>query len=403
MMAALQVLGTSGQGVDLFLITRSSARDEALASAVSGLAQKRDARIHVLQFGSCGGDALYRRLASETGGQFFQLQTLDAPSLLHFLDATVRANAVELLSVADSQGGSRTLSVPIDSSLSQVTFSLSGGRSLRLTRPDGSPVLGVEPGVRLVPFSTGVLVTVSNPSPGTWTAAVNPSGGYSFRVSGESSARFERFDLVELSGRPGHQGYVPLAGLPLTSSALARARLSGDLASTRFELRSRNGTLLQPLVLAPEQGGSSLEFFGSVDLPSEPFVVYAVGSTHRGEPYQRALGKTPRLQPVRVLAPPTPTLSPGAPASLSFQVQNSGASNTFRPVLLADPRLPARVTPTSLVLGPGETGTFTVHWEIPRSVSPGTAATLTLAVESLVPGGPHNFAVVEGVVTGRAR
>ncbi|SEN08569.1 Heterokaryon incompatibility protein Het-C [Stigmatella aurantiaca] len=403
MTAVLQALGTAGQGVDLFVFTRSSAGDEALASAVSGLARKRDARIHVFQAGACGGDAVYRRLASETGGQFFQLQALDALGLFHFVDATVRANAVELLSVVEPQGGSRTFAVPVDSSLSQVTFSVSGGTSLRLTQPNGLPLLGVEPGVRKIPLSTGMLVTVVNPQPGTWTASMTPSGGFSFRVSGESALRFERFELVEPFGRPGHQGYAPLVGLPLSAGAFAQARLSGELASTRFELRSQAGGLLQTLALAPEPGGAPLEFFGPVDLPSSPFAIYAVGSTRGGEPYQRALVTARGPQPVRVVGPAAQTLTPGTAASLVFQVHNSGAVNTFRPVLLADPRFPARVTPSSLVLGPEETGTFTVRWETPRNTVPGTATALTLAAESLVPGGPHNFAVVEALVASPPR
>ncbi|SEU37177.1 vWA domain-containing protein [Stigmatella erecta] len=403
MTAVLQALGTAGQGMDLFVFTRSSAGDEVLASAVSGLARKRDARIHVFQAGTCGGDAVYRRLASETGGQFFQLQAFDAPGLLHFVDATVRANAVELLSVAETQGGSKTFTVPVDASLSQVTFSVSGSTALHLTRPNGLPLLGVEPGVRTVPLSTGMLVTVMNPQPGAWTASMTPRGGFSFRVSGESTLRFERFELVEPFGRPGHQGYAPLTGLPLSAGAFAQARLSGDLASARFELRSQAGGLLQTLALAPEPGEAPLVFFGPVDLPASPAAVYAVGTTQQGEPYQRALALAQGPQPVRVVGPAAQTLTPGTAASLLFQVHNSGAANTFRPVVLADPRFPARVTPGSLVLGPGETGTFTVRWETPRNTVPGTATALTLAAESLVPGGPHNFAVVEALVASPAR
>jgi len=406
MAAALQALGASGKGGELFLFTQEGSQDSHLAPQVSSLAWHQGARIHAFLFGTCTGLAgapiapEYRRITSETGGQVFRLQPLEAGPITHLIDATVRANAVDLLSVADERGGSRVVfPVPVDSTVSRVTFSLSGSPSLRLTRPDGSPVLGVEPGVQRVQLSTGVLVTVLNPPPGVWTVTMDPPGGYSFNVLGESPVDLDRFELVETAGRPGHQGYFALEGLPVLSTpTTVVAGLSGGITSARFELRAQAGALLQAMELTPALGVPPLEFAGTVVLPSSPFAVYALGTLPGGESWQRM--RTRRIQPqtVRLLAPPLRTLSPGARTSYTFQVENSGAPGTFRATVRDDRRFVTGVSPESFTLGSGERRSITVHLEVPEDVAPGTAGTLIATVESTSTAGARNFAVVRSVL-----
>jgi len=407
MTAVLQALEASEDEGDLFLLTQSRASDDSLASTVSGLARSKHTRIHSLLAGSCGGAAstetVYSRLAEETGGQVFSLRATDAGVLAQLVDATVRANAVTLLSLSDARGGGRSLRIPVDASLSQVTFSLSGSPSLRLIRPDGSLVSARDAGVRIAQGATGILVTVLAPAPGPWSATLSPAGAFSFQVLGESPVDVDRFEFVEAMGRLGHQGYLAPPGLPVLSTLLATARLSGDISSARFELRSPEGALLQTLALTPEPGGSPLEFFGPAGLSSQPFVVYGVGRTSGGDTWQRVLPGVVRPRTVRLLAPATQGLIPGSRSVVSFQVHNTGASNIFRPSVLTDRRFGARVTPELLVLGQGQVGVFTVQWEAPRDAAPGTTATLATTVESLAPQGMENFADVVGVVAGAPR
>ncbi|WP_375769385.1 Het-C domain-containing protein [Archangium gephyra] len=411
MAAALQALGASGKGGELFLFTREGTQDGHLAPQVSSLAWHQGTRIHAFLFGSCEGLAgaslppEYRQLTSETGGQLFRLQPLEAGPITHLIDATVRANTVHLLSVADERGGTRAvLPVPVDSTVSRVTFSLSGSPSLHLTRPDGSPVLGVEPGVQRVQLSTGVLVTVLEPAPGVWTATMEPPGEYSFDVLGESPVALDRFELVETAGRPGHQGYFALEGLPvLATPATAVARLSGGITSARVELRSPAGALLQELELTPAPGVPPRELTGTVVPPSSPFTVYARGTLPGGEPWQRVLTRRSQSQTVRLLAPPPRTLGPGTRTSYTFQVENSGAPGTFRSTVRDDRRFVTGVSPESFTLGSGERRSLTVQVEVPEDVAPGTADTLTATVESTTvestsTAGARNFAVVTSVV-----
>ena len=289
MTAALQVLGAADRATELFLLTRSAARDAALAPSVTALAQAKEARVHTLLFGACAsGEPAYTHVTTETGGQRFSLQFTDAALLVPLVDACVRAQGVDLLSLPDARGGG-TFQVPVDSTLSRVTFSLSGSASLGLTRPDGSPVRAGEPGVQRLQLPTATLVTVLAPRPGRWTLSLGASAASSLRVLGESPVALDRFELVTPRGRPGHQGYAPLLGpLPSVPVTVA-AELSASVASVRFELRSRTGALLQVVPLAPEVAGLPGELFGTLGLPVLPFTVQGVGTLPGGEPFQRSL------------------------------------------------------------------------------------------------------------------
>ncbi|MBM7118853.1 hypothetical protein [Archangium primigenium] len=401
--AVLQALEASSDAGELFLLTQSRASDEGLLAAVSGLARRKHIRVHALLTDTCGAaastQAVYRRLAEETGGQVFSLRLSDVGVLTRLVDATVRARPVTLLSVVDAAGGSRTLNVPVDRSISQVTFSLSGANTLRLVRPNGVSVTPRDPDVRVAQGASGAVVTVLAPAAGTWRVGFASAGAFSFQVRGESPLDVERFDFVEALGRPGHQGYLPSLALPGPVPRLAAAQLSGDVASARFELRTPGGTPLLPLALAPEAGGSSREFFGLVPLSTQSFVLQAEGRTATGETWQRVVPGVVRPRTVALRAPGTQRLAPGERVSVRVRVENLGASDVFRPSVLSARRLGARVTPEVLSLGQGQEGFFTVEWEVPRDATPGTSITVSTLLEGRGAPGTENVVDVVGIVS----
>lgn len=416
MTGALQALGAVDDGADLFTFTDADAKDAGLAGNVSSLGQSKDAKIYPLLFGSCGGfglaartagaasplpfDPAYARIANDTGGQYFFLQRFEAGQITRVADAVVRANAVDLLSVADELAGTpKPYTVPVDSTLTRVTFSLSGATSLTLTRPDGTVVQPTDSGVQLLTLSSGAAVTVLNPPPGNWTAAVDSGGQFSFNVLGESSLSLDRFNFVEVSGRPGHQGYFSLPGFPVIGqTTTGAAEMSGDFATAVFDLRDKTGAPLATLSLAPEASGAGDEFFGDVQLPTQPFLVYVTGTRTNGERYQRVLAKTTQPQTVRVSAPASQDLAPGQSTFYTFEVTNFGAANTFHLTASDDRGFVAAVTPTDFTLTTGQAVHVTVRLDVSRSAGEGTTDVLTVSVESTAPAGARNFAVVDSQV-----
>jgi hypothetical protein len=411
MSGMLAALNASDEG-ELFLWTDADAKDSSLLGNVLGLAGSKNIQIYPLLFGTCGSaatrkdkaltvDPAYTRLANETGGQLFLLSPGEAGQITRLADAVVRANAVDLLAVTDTlASASKTYMVPIDSTLTRVTFVLTGTTDLRLVRPGGTSVQPTDPDVQVTTVSSGTVITILHPVSGAWqvTAAGTASTSYSLAVKGEGTLSLDRFDFVEVGGG-GHQGYFVIEGLPVVGDTItAAAALSGPFASVQLELHDRAGNLLSLLNLTPEAGGDPTQLFGPVSLPSQPFVVYARGTDTTGKTFQRVLVKSIAPQTLRVLAPIPADLPAGGVMTYTFEVKNSGPSGTFRVIASDDRGFVTSALPAQLDLAKNRKAKVSVQLTIPPGTLPGTSDTLTVSVESLTAPGVRNFAVVDSLV-----
>ena len=104
---------------------------------------------------------------------------------------------------------------------------------------------------------------------------------------------------MELAGRPGHQGFFRIDGLPLAGQeAIVDAVVSGPFGTAQFDLRGRSGAPLQTLALTPAPETPE-EFAGKVTPPNTPFLVYLTGQDAGGHRYQRVLSARLRAHEVR--------------------------------------------------------------------------------------------------------
>jgi hypothetical protein len=386
---------------------------------VSSLATSKDIRVYPILFGSCSPiDPAYIRAATDSGGQLFFLSRSEAGEITRLADLIVRSNAANVLLIGDTLAGSaKTYTVPVDSTITRATFSFGGtvnGAALTLTRPNGAIVQPTDPDVTLLSLSGGVLFTgfgfefvggglvysIANPAAGVWSIAVNGSGDFSLKVSGESALDLSSFRFVRLGGRPGHQGFFPIVGLPLAGeAATADSVVSGLFATTQFELRNRIGDVLQSLTLAPVPETTD-EFAGTVAPPSSSFLVYLTGQDAAGKAYQRVLSAAVRPQTVAVIAPIARDLPAGQTTTYTFTVTNRGAAaDTFSVVASDDRRFLVGVTPTTLTLDPGASVDVLAQMRPPASAPAGISDTLTFTVQSLSAPDTRNFAVVTSVLT----
>ncbi len=310
----LQAIAATDRGGELFVFTDASPKDTGRASQVASLASSREIQINPFIFGSCfsfrsgqeesesrwwampavsglttkafGDD--FRDVADSTGGQLFNLDASEAGQITTLADLVVRSNVVEIASYSGTLSGSRTLVVPVDASLGKVTFSVSGS-SLTVRRPNGATVLGSDPDAQRVVVSGGQLISVRNPQPGNWSAVINGSGLYSLDVSGEGSLDLRSVDFVEATGRPGHGGFAPITGLPLTGTNQVAVALEGDFNSVAFELRRADGTKVADLALTQGFGQLDNERSGPVNLPNESVVFVARGTDGSGFAFERVV------------------------------------------------------------------------------------------------------------------
>ncbi len=397
-----QALSASDERGTLFMFTDASSKDGGLAGAVASLAAEKDIKVIDYTFGSCSPlDPTYISVAEQSGGQVFELFSSEAGRATQLADLLARSNAVDVAHHALdlTSGTPRTLTLPVDSALTRVTFSISGTTGITLTRPDGTTVAAGQPGVTLVSLSRGALYSIATPAPGPWSVRLTGAGRVTLLVNGESTLDMSSFRFVEAGGRPGHEGFFPISGLPVSGEPnQAIAVMSGDFASVGFELRAFDGSLIQTLPETHAPGQEPNEFFFDAVLPETGFRVYAAGADPAGFAFQRLRAAAVRPQPVKVLAPEPVSLPPGRSVDYVFKVKSFGPTRDYRFRAADNRRWVSGVTPSTFSLPSGGTVDVSVRLTIPAGAVLGTAHTLTATVEALTNPDVRNFAVVESNV-----
>ena len=391
-------------GGDLLAFTDATAKDSGLAGNVVSVADKNDVDVTMFLSGSCSPyDPEYFRVARETGGQVFiiaETETFEATKLAGF---TVRPDSVDIAHINGTLSATPvTYTVPVDSTLTSVTFSVSGSDSVSVKRPDGSTVQSTDPGVSSANISGGNVFSITDPADGTWSVTVSGGGEFTIRVAGESPLHFSSFDLVKLGGLV-HQAYFPVDGLPLAGQVTkVTADLSpGQFSSAQFELRTSDGALLQTLALSQIPNlevDTSRQYLGDVTFPTVPVLVHVTGTDLNGQPYQRVIPKTIKAQTVQVTAPRSEEIYRGRDLSYTAQVTNHGASDTFKIEANDDEHFIRYISPSAFTLNTGETINVTVNVKTPAGVLLGSRDVVTLNVESTGASGANNFAVTELMV-----
>ncbi len=427
MTGMLQALGASDPGGSLFMFTDADAKDSDLAGRVEALAASKDIKIYPMVFGSCSSflvaapdrandeavvaqasiatapaivniDPTYPRVARSTGGQLFAIAPAEANSVSSLAGDLSRAFTVNLLSVEDTLGaGGKTYFIPVDD-LTRLTVSVSGTTGVQVKRPDGTTVTGATAGASVVTLSSGVLYSIAAPPAGLWTVTLDGTGTFSMNVTGESTLNLASFDFVRGSGRPGHEGVLPIPGSPLASqTTTALARMVGTYATVHFEFRSKANVTLKTFDLPPVPDDPS-EFGGPVSLPATECLVYVTGTDQSGRTYTRALPRLIKVQSVLVVAPPAQALARGRSIIYRFTAENHGQAGSFRFSASDDRLYVTSVSQTEFPLAAGASTTVDVQLTAPADAVLGTADTLTAVVESTTPGGASNAAVVVSII-----
>ncbi len=399
MTGMLRAVAASDERGTVFMFTDASSKDASLAGAVASLAADKRVKVFPMTFGSCSPiDPGYFLIAEQSGGQLFELFRSEAGAVTQLADFLVRSDTVDIASVSKPLAGTSVETVPVDSDLAAVSFSISGTPTVSLRRPDGSVVAGGDAGAQVVPLSKGKLYRIATPPPGTWTVELSGVGSYSLLVAAEAELDLEAVRFVELRGRPGHEGLFPIAGLPTEGELnTVVAVMSGSFGEPSFELRTRSGSVLQPLELTQRPGDDVNEFSGDVTLPSQSFLVYATGVDPAGFPYQRLVASAVEPQSVKISKPAPKELVIDQTTSFVFTVTNTGAADDFRFTASDSQAYVRTVVPSSFHLESGASIEVTVSLRVPATALEGTPDTLTVNVENLART-TNNFAVLNSVV-----
>lgn len=402
--ASFQTLAAMNQGGELFLFTDTRTESPETADAIIALARSKQVRVFPvltrgngtpgtgyldcfrwgLSPGSSGVDE-YQRVARETGGQSFELDVNEMGLMAGLSAYSAHADDVQLLSIDDTlvKNAPRSYSIPIEATITRVTVALDAAAVTKLIRPNGAEVHVGDPGVTLLTFGQGTTIVVETPETGTWTVQVSGEGVFALQVSALSTFALESFRFVRFGGRPGHDGIFGVADPTSGAAGMAHAVLTGDAASTQFELRTKAGTVLGSLPLARGTGVAANEYLGSVTVPSAPFRVWLKGIDASGHAFQRVLPKVITPGTVSVAAVPGESggLIAGVTTGFTFLVTNHGADAEFAVAVTDERGFQPVVSPTGVTLRAGESGQVMVTVTTPADAAVGIYDTLALTLQ----------------------
>ncbi|XP_077571540.1 hemicentin-1 [Stigmatopora nigra] len=293
--AIKKALEVSLPGSFIYVFTDARAKDYRLKRDVLQLVQLRQSQVVFVLTGDCGdrsqpGYKAYEEIAATSSGQIFHLDKEQVNEVLKWVEETVQAMKVHLLSSNHDGALVNQWEVPIDSSLREVTVSLSGpAPQIELRDPLGR-LVGVEQGlIELlnIPNSARV-VNLKFPRPGAWNLKVGCSGRHTLRVTGVSHLDFragfssipvKEFNLTRERPIKGLPAYILLKCTGL--------KTPGQLS--QIELVSGSGRPLRTVQvpLPSDLGKQGLWIVPELRTPSQSFFIKAMGKDEEGYRFQR--------------------------------------------------------------------------------------------------------------------
>ena len=113
-------------------------------SQVLKLIQQKKSQVLFVITGDCGNQTIsegvtaYELVSTASSGQVFHLKKKDVNQVLKFVEESVQANRVNLISTNTGEAANKTYIIPVDNSLEELTISLSGKDTvLELYHPNG--------------------------------------------------------------------------------------------------------------------------------------------------------------------------------------------------------------------------------------------------------------------------
>ncbi|KAL0979469.1 hypothetical protein UPYG_G00185480 [Umbra pygmaea] len=214
----------------------------------------------------------------------------DVIQVLKWVEETVQALKVHLLSSNHDNAQENQWDVPFDPTLKEVTVSLSGpSPHIELRDPLGR-IVGSEQGLTEllnIPNSARV-VNLKFPRPGAWTLKVSCGGRHTLRVTGVSNLDFRAgFSSIPVS-EFNHTRGRPIKGVP-THVLLKCTGLKTPGQLSHIELVSGSGRSLRtiPVPLPSDGGSKGLWSVPEIRTPSQSFFLRVTGQGEEGYRFQR--------------------------------------------------------------------------------------------------------------------
>ncbi|XP_036069528.1 hemicentin-1 isoform X2 [Oryzias melastigma] len=293
--AIKKALEVSLPGSFIYVFTDARAKDYRLKRDVLRLVQLRQSQVVFVLTGDCGdrsqpGYRAYEEIAATSSGQIFHLDKQQVNEVLKWVEETVQAMKVHLLSSNHDRAQENKWEVPFDPSLREVTVSLSGpAPQIELNDPFGR-VVGEEQGLKelLNIPNSALVVNLKFPSPGSWKLKVSCSGRHTLRVTGVSNLDFRAGFSTTPVSEFNQTRERPIKGLP-AHVMLKCTGLKPPGYLSHVELMSGSGRSLRtiPVPLPSDLGQQGLWSLPEFRTPPQSFFLKVTGEDDEGFRFQR--------------------------------------------------------------------------------------------------------------------
>uniref|UniRef100_A0A3B3DLS4 Uncharacterized protein n=1 Tax=Oryzias melastigma TaxID=30732 RepID=A0A3B3DLS4_ORYME len=291
--AIKKALEVSLPGSFIYVFTDARAKDYRLKRDVLRLVQLRQSQVVFVLTGDCGdrsqpGYRAYEEIAATSSGQIFHLDKQQVNEVLKWVEETVQAMKVHLLSSNHDRAQENKWEVPFDPSLREVTVSLSGPAP-QIELNDPFRVVGEEQGLKelLNIPNSALVVNLKFPSPGSWKLKVSCSGRHTLRVTGVSNLDFRAgFSTTPVSE------FNQTRERPIKLPAHVMLKCTGLKPPgylSHVELMSGSGRSLRtiPVPLPSDLGQQGLWSLPEFRTPPQSFFLKVTGEDDEGFRFQR--------------------------------------------------------------------------------------------------------------------
>ncbi|KAM9476100.1 hemicentin-1 isoform 3-T3 [Clarias gariepinus] len=290
--AALEV---SLPGSFIYVFTDARAKDYRRKQEVLQLVQLRQSQVVFVLTGDCGdrsqpGYRVYEEIAATSSGQILHLDKQQVNEVLKWVEETVQAMKVHLLSSDHELGQETQWELPFDPSLKEVTVSLSGPTPRIELRDPLGRVVSERQGLReLLNIPNSVLVVnLRNPRPGLWTLKVVCSGRYTLRVTGVSNLDFRAGFSTSAVTEFSRTTERPVTGLPVHVLLKCSGLVPPGVLSSVVLVSKRGEDLLNvPLPVPVDGGAGGVWSVPEIQTPPEGFFVKVRGRDGDGYDFHR--------------------------------------------------------------------------------------------------------------------
>ncbi|KAL0829600.1 hypothetical protein ABMA28_003107 [Loxostege sticticalis] len=200
----------------VYVFTDATASDHRLVGNVLDMVQRKQSQVVFVLTGHCNdlqkpSYLVYQQIAAASNGQVFNLNKTSVHKVLDFVKSSIRGRNVNLGSSVNPAGYNHTQEIPVDSTLGEVTVSVSGAKpSIKVVDPKGEEITGPPKLITTLDLSEIMVVKVMQPEPGNWTITVGSEEEYSVKVVGLSNLTFNHgFSVLPPKGMQ-ETSYRPL-------------------------------------------------------------------------------------------------------------------------------------------------------------------------------------------------